>query len=290
MTHNHSFGTDYQINRLREEDLGQMHRSFQEAFSDYPVPYKLSLEDFIRKMRYKVHLDFKHSYGAFSGEKLVAFLFHSVNHYEKTVMAYNAGTGVIPGHRGRGLSLELYEAALPGLKASGIQKGVLEVLELNEKAINVYRQVGFETTKQFACFQLKHPLRSRTGDVRVISVDSTDFDDLSKFGELNPSFGDTFEQLKYNISFETTIHAYSGDQLVGYLIFQPKLARVTHFAVNKDFRGRGIGKALFLEAKEKTKKPLTVVNVNREYLDVIAFLEAIGFVHTLDQFEMQLTL
>ena len=114
--------------------MAQMHRTFSESFSDYAVPYNLTLDEFRRKMKFKINLDYTTSMGAFSNQKLVAFIFHSINHYEGSLMAYNAGTGVVPGHRGNCLPIEIYERCLPLLSKAGVDYSVLEVLEQNKRA------------------------------------------------------------------------------------------------------------------------------------------------------------
>ena len=131
-----------------------MHRSFLEAFRDYAVPYSLTLDEFVRKMKHKVHISFAHSYGAFSNEKLVAFIFHSLGPYEGLKMAYNGGTGVVPGHRGHHLPHRLYDHILPVMQRDGLERCVLEVLTENKTALSIYEKVGFRKTKEFLCFKI----------------------------------------------------------------------------------------------------------------------------------------
>ena len=278
----------YTIRPLVEEDMTQMHRTFGESFSDYAIPYNLTLDEFTMKMKHKVHISFRHSYGAFSNQKLIAFVFHAVNRYENLLMAYNRGTGVLPGHQGNHLTASLYAEILPELSSDGIERCVLEVLETNERAIHVYEHIGFRRTKRFTCFQLKDPEKLRSASYKVVSVPDANLDRYCDLGKCGTSFGDTNDQLRHNIQFETTLEVRINEELAGYLIFQPSLGRITQFCVSENFRRSGIGRTLFTKAKSLSKRTLTVININREYMEVIAFLKSVGFVNTLDQFEMQL--
>lgn len=277
----------YVFRPLIDKDLAQMHRTFRESFADYAVPYNLTKDEFTRKMQHKVHISFNHSYGAFSNQKLVAFIFHSVNQYEGSQMAYNAGTGVLPGHRGNHLPAALYEKVLPILSEDGINRCVLEVLETNKRAIHVYEENGFEKTKEFSCFKLNKGIKGRSENCQIESVEGH-LDSYIGIGDRRVSFGDTNDQLRYNIQNEVTLEATVEGELVGYLIFQPALGRITQFGVKEGFRRSGIGSALFTQAQNMSTKPLTVININREYVELCTFLESIGFENTLDQLEMQL--
>jgi len=278
----------YSIRQLTENDMKQMHRTFSESFSDYAVPYKLTLDEFAHKMRHKIHLSYRYTSGAFSNEKLVAFVFHSLNQYENELTAYNGGTGVLQGHRGNKLPAALYDHILPTLSSGGVRFCVLEVLEKNHQAIKVYEQIGFIKTKRFGCFQLKHPKKLKSDGITVESVKEPNLQLYDDFGICVTSFGDTMEQLKFNINYETTLEVIVDGKQAGYLIFQPLLGRVTRFGVRVEHRRKGIGRALFARASKLARKTLSVINVNRDYSGEIDFLESIGFVNTLDQFEMKL--
>jgi len=118
--------------------MPQIHRSFSEAFEDYAVNFDLSYHQFANRLLRKLNIKFDHSIGAFSGDKLVGFLFHTINPYDGKMMAYNGGTGVIPGHRGYGLTKRMYNILIPAIATSEMQAVVLEVLKTNKAAIKAY--------------------------------------------------------------------------------------------------------------------------------------------------------
>lgn len=267
-----------------------MHRSFTEAFEDYAVNFELSYHQFANRLLRKLNIEFDYSMGAFSGDKLVGFLFHTINTYDRKMMAYNGGTGIIPGHRGYGLTKKMYEILIPSIATSGAQAIVLEVLKTNKIAIKTYRQIGFEKIRIFESFRLINEVEMKeTRDLSILkSVDLKA--EYETFGNQSVSFGDTFDQLQYNLENERILEAWISNEPVGYIIFQPSLGRISQFAVQKQFRRKGIGTNLIREAQNESLKPLTVINVHKRDHETIKFLGATGFIHSLTQLEMQLPL
>ncbi len=55
--------------------------------------------------------------------------------------------GVIPGHRGQGLGTALLMRAMRGFRSVGLRRAYLEVTADNERAVRLYRRLGFRKTK-----------------------------------------------------------------------------------------------------------------------------------------------
>ena len=275
---------------LTSNDLGQMHRSFIEAFSTYKVEMKMSREAFEDRMLDKLHIDFNISPGVFSGDKLVGFIFQTINNYEGQQSAYNGGTGVIPGYLGQNLTYRMYEFILPTLRSKGVKKCVLEVLEDNISAIKAYRKSGFEKTKDFQCLMLKEGILSRKGNISFQMKVVSDFD-INRFlpiGEIESSMLDQLSQVKYHLNKEMILECLDDDHLIGYIVFQPHNGRIAQLAVKKEYRLQGIGTALVSKAHQLSEsKTLSVLNIETEQRGLIQFFEKMGFTCDLTQFEMQ---
>ena len=56
----------------------------------------------------------------------------------------NLGIAVVKAYRGIGVGRALMERALAWMKARGVEKATLEVFSTNERAIALYRKMGFE--------------------------------------------------------------------------------------------------------------------------------------------------
>jgi len=96
------------ISPLDPKDLGAIHRSFQEAFSDYLVRFNMSRPDFEKKFVEKLQMEFDGSAGAWDNGSLVGFIFTGIDNYQGSKVAYNGGTGVVPRCRGQGFPDRLF--------------------------------------------------------------------------------------------------------------------------------------------------------------------------------------
>tara|TARA_R110002096_G_scaffold242109_2_gene434098 strand:+ start:1246 stop:2106 length:861 start_codon:yes stop_codon:yes gene_type:complete len=285
--------SQYEIRPLQHNDLRQMHRSFLEAFSEYPVPMQLSYSLFKKRMLGKLNIRFDLSFGAFSGQKLVGFIFHSLNEYKGITSIYNGGTGVIPGHRGNRLTRQLY-LAFREKAGTQAKRCVLEVITVNEVAIKVYEEIGFRKVGFYNCYKLNKILEpsNLNQEEFLIACGSLSRKDLyQQLDSVETSFSDTFDQLAYNAASETFVECRSGGRVVGYIIFQAQSGRITRMAVDASLRRKGIGTRLVYEAYiQSGKKNLTAINIPEAAKDIAGFLLNAGFENQVDQWEMELTL
>ena len=124
---------------------------FLMAFENYFV--KMPTDRDYYKQRWKssgVRLDL--SYGMFDNNKLVGFIINAIDKRQGQLIAYNAGTGVVPEYRGKKIVKSIYEYAISELIKNGVSKCVLEVINANRYAIKSYESIGFKICKYYKCF------------------------------------------------------------------------------------------------------------------------------------------
>lgn len=280
----------YTFRRLQKEDIPAMHQAFLQAFADYQLPFQLSFDQFVQKFIYKLNINYELSVGAFFQNQLIGFIFSSTGFYRGKYTAYNGGTGVIPKHRGYGLTQKMYEYLFPKLIEKGITQAVLEVLTENEKAIKSYVSCGFSIFTKYHCYKLtklNSTLRLPSPQVTIRPVSQPNWPLYESFFDTTPYFLDSTAVLKHNLQHEEMVEARLGSEVVGYIIFQPMVSRISQVAVDKKHRGKGIGKMLLDYAlKASPTKALTILNVGQKETELIKILGRIGFEHTVDQFEM----
>lgn len=131
-------------------DIATLLETFNEAFSDYIVPMQLTHKQLADKIR-KENVYLEMSVGAFDNEKLIGFILHGLETRQGKTVAYNAATGVVPSARGAGLSLRLYDAIVPLLKANGVTAIYLEVITRNTPALKSYEKFGFNISRELLC-------------------------------------------------------------------------------------------------------------------------------------------
>lgn len=91
---------------------------FNLAFSDYELPMHLT-EEILRLIFTKSCVDKKYSFGAFCQDELVGFIFNSCSVQNGEKVVFDAGTGVVPTHRGKRVFSDLFEYAWEKLKKAG---------------------------------------------------------------------------------------------------------------------------------------------------------------------------
>jgi ribosomal protein S18 acetylase RimI-like enzyme len=271
-----------------------MYAAFKNAFLNYFVPFELSEEHFRKKFVEKLSINFGLSAGAFYGQRLVGFVFTSVNRYEGLLTAYNGGTGVIPKYRGNDITEQLYNYLIPKFRNENIKQCILEVLVENKAAIKVYQNCGFSISRNFKCYKLNPAISVSDKvniEVRIQRVPSPDWKIYTKFFDYIPCYLDSRHMIENNLSNEVIVEATLGDMTLGYAIFQPDSGRISQIAVNQDHRKEGIGSMLLRYIYENSfNKLLTMINVLEEAETIQHFLTKSGFENELNQYEMRLLL
>ncbi|HEY8183855.1 MAG TPA: GNAT family N-acetyltransferase, partial [Thermoanaerobaculia bacterium] len=128
------------IRSLTGIDFETLTAAFNDAFSDYDIPAKYSVEyltNLVIRRGYRPDL----AVGAFDGKRLVGFVFNCV----EGDAAYNSGTGVAISHRRQGIGRRLMQRSIETLPA---RRYILEVIDTNHRAAALYRELGFVETRQ----------------------------------------------------------------------------------------------------------------------------------------------
>lgn len=270
-----------------------MYLAFLDSFSDYAVPFKLTKEQFVQKFVQRLKISFELSCGAhLEGGGLAAFIFTAVNEYNKTLTAYNGGTGVRPKHRGQRLVAAMYDHLLPLFRSQGIQQCILEVLTTNDKAIKVYESIGFEKSDLFKCYKLITPInRPMSSDITYEHIPKPRWQVYASFADHVASFLDSPKMIDQDLINSKVIEARKEGACVGYIIYQPAFGRINQIAINPQHRHKGIGLSLVQKIlKESGKHSFTVLNISEKNIGLQHFLKKLGFLNQLNQHEMILKL
>lgn len=282
-----------EIRSLHNIGFDTLFKAFSQAFADYEVQVdKLQLQAMLTRRGYLPKL----SFGAFDEDELVAFTLNGIGLFGGIPTAYDTGTGTLAAYRGQGLATKIFEHSIPYLHEAGIRQYLLEVLQHNTKAVSVYRNLGFEVSREFNYFMqanekvngmmIKIPHSCSIQEVDVAACQSA-----SGFSDFHPSWQNSFESIDRTTEAFLCFGAFVENRLIGYCIFEPASGDVTQLVVAPTYRRKGIGTAFLHEALIRNKYATAkVINTDTTCVDITDFLKARNIELRGQQFEMIKTL
>jgi len=262
---------------------------FNESFSDYFVPSKLTEEQLVSKM-VADKTDLELSVGVFENQKLIAFILHGFDITNNQNVVYNGGTGVIPEKRGLGLTKQMYIFNLPVLEKKAIDKIILEVISSNIQAIKSYKKSGFKTTRELACFKGNFQTTKSNKEVDIKELKNYQWNLMESFWDISTTWQNSKNVMNKMRGDNDSLGAYIKNQLVGYIIYTPKSKRIQQLAVHKDFRKVGIASKLIAKLTKKYGSAFSVINVDKKAKNISSFFNSVGFENYIEQLEMELIL
>lgn len=278
---------------LNEGYFDQLYRAFSEAFSDYVIPFALTEQQFRNHLNL-TGVDLTRTVACVKDEQIVGFSLNGFGMWDGKLTAYDAGTGVIPGHRRQGISEEMFRVMLPEFERDGVEQILLEVITTNTNAIKLYEKLGFRSGRLLALLQRDEPLEVKADPpgIQLRPIVELDWALLSSFWDSSPAWQNSLEAIERSTKLKRIVGAFSGDRCIGYVIFSEKFGRIAQLAVDRDFRRRGIGTALLGVVQSQTLAgySLQVINIDTTLKNAMAFFEKLGFYQRLNQHEMIKTL
>ncbi|MBP7375022.1 MAG: GNAT family N-acetyltransferase [Pyrinomonadaceae bacterium] len=267
-----------------------LYDAFIAAFADYVMPFDLSEQQFRNHIVLNA-VDLASSVGIIEGEKLVGFTINGFGKWNGRQTVYDAGTGVLPEFRRRGMGLTMFDVMMPIFKDRGIEQYLLEVVTTNKNAISMYEKLGFGKTRTLSLLELSGQANLAPDaliDIELRDIDDPDWDLLQTFWDGDPSWQNSILAVKRSLLQKRFIGAFHENDCLGYIIFAANSGRIAQIAVDQNYRGLGIGSLLLkklLSESDPTARP-QVVNIDRSLHEAMAFFENRGFKTKLSQFEM----
>jgi len=277
-----------EIKSLKNTDFETIFNAFNQAFSDYELQLNAGeLKSMWKRRGFNPDL----SFAAFEGEKIVSFTLNGIGNFNGLKTAYDTGTGTLKEHRGKGLATKIFEYSIPYLKEENINHYLLEVLQHNTKAVSVYRNIGFEITREFNYFvwkneEINNEITKQTPcSIERISIEKHLY--VSDFWDFYPSWQNSFESIQRTSEDFISLGAFIDKKLVGYCVFEPNSGDITQIAVDKTFRRKGIASLFLYEIGKLNKNAKTkLLNSDISCEPIVNFLKSKNIEITGKQFEM----
>lgn len=278
---------------LESISMEKLHKTFLEAFSDYQVKVDISLLRFKQMLQQRGYVP-SASIGAFKYNELVGFFLTGIRKWNGKLTAYDTGTAVIQTYRKQGATSNMFLNTKQLLEEMGVEQCLLEVIQSNTSAIQLYKKQGFQILREFECFNLDKNKYNKSTTYKVEHVNiinKSDWMKLMKFWDFKPSWQNSIDSIK-SVS-DTFIYSIikSNDSIVGYGIIGKKTGDIPQIAVDKNHRGRGIGRSILIDLINSTESyNISVKNVDSQCISMKNFLLNLGFENNIRQYEMALKL
>lgn len=278
---------------LENTRIEVLHKTFVDAFSDYQVKMDLPMWKFQAMLQRRGFAP-SISLGAFQGEQLVGFVLNGYRDWDGNSTAYDLGTGVIGEYRKQGITSNILSSLKELLKEKGTEQYLLEVLQINTGAFQLYEKQGFEVIRAFSCYQLDTNFYCPSTTYKVESVDrfnDEEWDNLKDFWDYMPSWQNSIDSVNALAeAFSYSIVIIDG-VIAGYGMIDKRTGDIPQIAVDRRYRRRGIARSIMTDLIDHTEgKKITVLNVDGRDEGMKSFLLNAGFVNIVDQYEMLLRL
>jgi len=279
---------------LGEEYFAPLYATFTEAFSDYVYPFALTETQFRNHLLLN-GVDLDRTAGCFANGRLVGFSLNGFGDWNGVPTVYDAGSGVIPSYRRRGICESMFDMMLPVFREQGIKQCLLEVITSNTGAIRLYEKLGFQVTRELALLQCDGELKTPSEvspDIEVRKIDIPDWPLFESFWDGATSWQNSPPAIDRSQKNKTIKGAFIDGHCVGYIVYSTKFGRAAQMAVDKEHRHHGVGTALLQAMKADTADgySLQVINIDKSLPGPMQFFQDHGFYERLAQYEMLLSL
>ena len=267
----------YEFHALDTTPIEQLVACFNAAFSDYEQPIHFTPESMTYYFAAS-SVDLSLSFGAFYEGQPVGLILNSAGIYHDQPVVFDAGTGIIPEHRGKKVFSSLFDHTCRQLRQRGIAKYYLEVLQANSHAIAIYQKKGFGIVRDYSVL-VASGAQAQKAEVAVIPY--PEFSPFPTAFFVEPSF----EHTQHNLDKNPQLYEVVSLEGRAYCIYAKRQGAIVqmHYHTPEDLQE--VLCALTCRFPSSMAK-----NIDFRYGDVLQMMERIGFREVTRQHEMALEL
>lgn len=274
-------------------NIKQLHETFVDAFSDYQVKIDMPLSKLSQMLHRRGYVP-PASMGAFDNDTLVGFILNGIRSWNGKSTAYDTGTAVIEAYRRQGITSNMFIIAKQLLLEMGAKQYLLEVIQTNASAVQLYQKLGFKIQREFDCFCLD---KSKYAPITAYNVQHLDmfgegiWNCVKEFWDFEPSWQNSMDSINTvpNSFIYTT--ASIDNTIVGYGVIEKKTGDIAQIAVDKNHRGKEIGRSIITDLIHSTESNrISILNTDTKCTSMKEFLLRLGFEPIIGQYEMLLEL
>ncbi len=255
---------------LKNTDLKEVHIAFTDAFSNYEVPFNLTYQELVyllERRGYNQEL----SYGSFYKDKLVGFVLNGIEDWKGVPTAYDTGTGIITEFQGKGIAKDLFTFCIKNLKNKGMHQYLLEVIKTNTKAIQLYKDLGFQISKDYDFYvfdqsKLDYLTSKSSFNISFEETATIENREIERFSSIDPSWQNSMSSIYRKRKNFTVLKASIDNKNIGYGIVEKHTGDIPLLAISPDFRNRGVGTSLLKHLSNFSKsEQIKMINIQSDY-------------------------
>lgn len=277
-------------NEFSEEDLVKAHN---DVFIDYEGVGELSVEMF-HTINVQRGVKYEHSVVAVEDGKIIGIILNAIREYKGVNTGYDCGTGVIPKQRGKGIAKAMFAEVKKILLSIDCHKYVLEVIQTNEKAFNLYKNQGFQIVREFDCLGGKREdfesilPQINLEDAQFSVHDTSDYpwEQIEQFQEYPPSWQNSNDSMKHSPRHKV-LELKTDSSLEGYLVYSPQSGEIGQIGAHNisDSGKKMIG---YLLKQNSQIKQVYHINIDTKNSVLLDLYKELRFQTFTKQYEMVL--
>lgn len=151
------------IKPLSECTITEVLQAWNEGFKGYYSNVTMTVDAFLARMANE-GLSAEHSVVAFAGDDPAGIVINGFRTIGGERVAWNGGTAVAAAYRRQGVGRRLLEASFELYRKEQVTLATLEAIEDNEKAIALYRDMGYSVAGRLLVMQQKGSAAAQAAD------------------------------------------------------------------------------------------------------------------------------
>lgn len=265
---------------VKDTDKDVVVECINKAFFDYPVPISFT-KDTLNVFFQTSNINENLSFCAFDEELMIGFILNSSNVYNGENVVFDAGTGVIPQYRGKGVFTSLYKHVEKELKNNGIKKYYLEVLQDNSRAISLYEKNGFSIVRSLSVYRAKGNKAKINNSVQFLPLSEFDRNFTQNCTQVKPSFEHSDNVIKSCASFYNVAYLQNNGIVSAFCIYDKASGRL----IQLGYDDISFLKSILMHIAA-SYPAVTAKNIDTSFKEVTEALEHAGFNEIIKQYEM----
>jgi len=277
------------IASLEETSFDLIHDAFIDAFSEYEVRMDMP-KDKLAEMFAARSFCKEHSLGYFEDGTLVGFLLIGCRKIGEQSVFYDVATGVRRQYQGQKIADRLIGEIKNVMAANKVNRFVLEVLEHNIPAQNLYMKYGFKICRKFNCYEYAC-VKQEDDNKNKTEIVGRDFQfdniPINEYCTFVPSWQNSIDSYQNTRNNYQVVSKMENDELVGFGIVHKTNGSILQIGLNPDCRSIENLKKIVDDLCQNTQSNmLKYLNIEENSIMEKLVID-IGFKNRINQFEME---